>query len=210
MRIKYIKPLLVCVAILACLQPALSNAGTPSASPANSKPTYTRTFEQYVDKNGNIKVPKDYRTSFIFLGSFAVPGGDSLGGLKQLHQVYVDRDSVDYFKAHGEFPDGAILVKELQGTAAADLTTGHASFWDQNLGWFVMIKDTKGRYQKSGIWTDGWGWALIAQEAPTITTNKDTSTCISCHTPVKKTDWVHIWGYPLLDAHDKISTLNTQ
>ncbi len=210
MRVKHIKPLLACVAILACLQPALSIAGTPSASPANSKPTYTRTFEQYVDKNGNIKVPKDYRTSFIFLGSFAVPGGDSLGGLKQLHQVYVDRDSVDYFKTHGEFPDGAILVKELQGTAAADLTTGHASFWDQNLGWFVMIKDTKGRYQKSGIWTDGWGWALIAQEAPTITTNKDSSTCISCHTPVKKTDWVHIWGYPLLDAHDKISTLNTQ
>lgn len=210
MRIKHIKPLFACMAILACLQPALSIAGPSTTSPANSKPTYTRTFEQYVDKNGNIKVPKDYRTSFIFLGSFAVPGGDSLGGLKQLHQVYVDRDSIDYFKTHGEFPDGAILVKELQGTAAADLTTGHASFWDQNLGWFVMIKDTKGRYQKSGIWTDGWGWALIAQEAPTITTYKDSSTCISCHTPVKKTDWVHVWGYPLLDARDKISTLNTQ
>ncbi|WP_081503078.1 cytochrome P460 family protein, partial [Pseudomonas agarici] len=179
------------------------------AKPSNiHSTTYSQTYKNYVDKNGNIKVPKDYRTEFVFLGSFAVPGGDSLGGLKQLHQVYVDRDSIEYYRSHGDFPDGAMLIKELQGTTAADLTTGHASFWNQGEGWFVMIKDTKGRYKDSGIWTDGWGWALIAQEAPSVTTNKDTSTCIACHTPVKKTDWVHVWAYPLLNAHDKISTLN--
>ncbi|MGY2337753.1 cytochrome P460 family protein [Pseudomonas sp. SDO5532_S415] len=211
MSAKSFKTVFTCMTLVICLHPALSSAGSPSTTrPSNNSPSYARTFELYVDKNGNIKVPKDYRTSFIFLGSFAVPGGDSLGGLKQLHQVYVDRDSIEYYKSHGEFPDGAMLIKELQGAAAADLTTGHASFWDKNDGWFVMIKDTKARYQKSGIWTDGWGWALIAQDAPTVTTNKDTSTCISCHTPVKKTDWVHVWGYPLLEAHDKIKTLNTQ
>lgn len=188
--------------------PALSKADSSPPPTSGAPPTYSQTFKKYVDENGNIKVPKDYRTEFVFLGSFAVPGGDSLGGLKELHQVYVDRDSIDYYRAHGQFPDGAMLIKELQGTAAADLTTGHASFWAQGLGWFVMIKDTKGRYEKSGIWTDGWGWALIAESAPAVTTNKDTSTCIACHTPVKKTDWVHVWGYPLLDAREKISTLN--
>lgn len=210
MSAKNFKTVFACMTLVICLQPAISSAGSPSIHPGSNTPSYSRTFELYVDKTGNIRVPKDYRTSFIFLGSFAVPGGDSLGGLKQLHQVYIDRDSIEYYKSHGEFPDGAMLIKELQGATAADLTTGHASFWDKNDGWFVMIKDTKGRYQNSGIWTDGWGWALIAQDAPTITTNKDTSTCISCHTPVKKTDWVHVWGYPLLEAHDKISTLNTQ
>ncbi len=207
MNTRKIRAVCACMMLTTCLYTALSATGVQAAS---DKPTYSETFKLYVDQDGNIKVPQNYRTSFIFLGSFAVPGGDSLGGLKELHQVYVDRDSVEYYKSHGEFPDGAILVKELQETAAADLTTGHASFWNKNVGWFVMIKDNKGRYPKSGVWTDGWGWALIAQEAPAVTTNKDTGTCISCHTPVKKTDWVHVWGYPLLEARDKISTLNTK
>ncbi|MGY2181512.1 cytochrome P460 family protein [Pseudomonas agarici] len=203
-----IRVVTVLTALLVSTLPAISLAES-MAKPSNiHSTTYSQTYKNYVDKNGNIKVPKDYRTEFVFLGSFAVPGGDSLGGLKQLHQVYVDRDSIEYYRSHGDFPDGAMLIKELQGTTAADLTTGHASFWNQGEGWFVMIKDTKGRYKDSGIWTDGWGWALIAQEAPSVTTNKDTSTCIACHTPVKKTDWVHVWAYPLLNAHDKISTLN--
>lgn len=192
--------------LLASSLPSISVADTMATS--SPPPSYSLTYKNYVDNTGNIRVPKNYRTEFIFLGSFAVPGGDSLGGLEQLHQVYVDRDSIEYYRSHGDFPDGAMLIKELQGTAAADLTTGHASFWNQDLGWFVMIKDTKDRYPESDIWIDGWGWALIAQEAPSVTTNKDTSTCITCHTPVKKTDWVHVWAYPLLDAHDKISTLN--
>ncbi len=203
-----IKAVAVLTALLVSTLPAISLAESMS-KPSNTHPaTYSQTYKNYVDKDGNIKVPKNYRTEFVFLGSFAVPGGDALGGLKQLHQVYVDRDSIEYYRSHGDFPDGAMLIKELQGTKAADLTTGHASFWTQGEGWFVMIKDTKGRYKNSGIWTDGWGWALVAQEAPSVTTNKDTSTCIACHTPVKKTDWVHVWAYPLLNAQDKISTLN--
>lgn len=203
-----LKALTALMALLVSSLPPISLAAS-ATKPSNTQPTtYSQTYQNYVDKSGNIKIPKNYRTEFIFLGSFALPGGDSSGGLKQLHQVYVDRDSIEYYRAHGDFPDGAMLIKELQGTAAADLTTGHASFWDQGQGWFVMIKDTKARYPESGIWTDGWGWALIAQEAPSLTTNKDTSTCIGCHTPVKKTDWVHVWAYPLLDSRDKISTLN--
>lgn len=210
MSAKNFKALFACMSLVISLQPTISNAGSAPINPSSTTPSYSRTFELYVDKSGNIKVPRDYRTSFIFLGSFVVPSGDSPGGVKQLHQVYIDRDSIEYYKSHGEFPDGAMLIKELQSATAANLTTGHASFWDKNDGWFVMIKNTKERFQKNGIWTDGWGWALISQDAPTVTTNKDTSTCISCHTPVKKTDWLHVWGYPLLEAHDKISTLNTQ
>jgi hypothetical protein len=203
-----LKALVTLVALLISALPALSIAASTTTHPSTGNTTHSQTHKNYVDKNGNIKVPDDYRTQFIFIGSFAVPGGDSLGGLKEIHQVYIDRDSIEYYRSHGDFPDGAMLIKELQGTATADLTTGHASFWNQGLGWFVMIKDTKGRYPKSEIWTDGWGWAFIAQDAPSVTTNKNTSTCIACHTPVKKTDWVHVWGYPLLDAQDKISTLN--
>lgn len=203
-----LKALITFVALLVSFIPVLSKAASTTTLPSTGNPTYSQTYKNYVDKNGNIKVPEDYRTQFIFLGSFAVPGGDSMGGLKEIHQVYVDRDSIEYYRSHGDFPDGAMLIKELQGTATADLTTGHASFWNEGRGWFVMIKDTKGRYPESEIWTDGWGWALIAQEAPSVTTNKNTSTCITCHTPVKKTDWVHVWGYPLLDAQDKIQTLN--
>ena len=29
------------------------------------------------------------------------------------------------------------------------------------------------------------------------------SECIGCHLPVKRSDWVHVWAYPLLDAADR-------
>lgn len=172
-------------------------------------PSYDQTYQKYVDASGNIKVPTNYRTEFVFIGSFVVPSNSTPLEVKQLHQVYIDKDSISYYQNHGEFPDGAMLVKELQGVGSADLTTGHASFWKNGQGWFVMIKDNKKRHQENLAWGDGWGWALMDQDAPEVTTNEDKSTCISCHTPVKKTDWVHVWGYPLLNAADKISTLNS-
>lgn len=172
-------------------------------------PSYSQTYAQYVKPDGTITVPEDYRTRFTFLGTFSVAGGDQAGGQAQFHQVYIDPDSIEHYRRTQAFPDGAILVKELQKARALDITTGHASFWDENAGWFVMIKDTQGRFKDSGLWGDGWGWALFAagnRLKPTTTNYK--AECIACHTPVKKTDWVHVWAYPLLGAKERFEDFN--
>lgn len=180
-----------------------------SAGVLADSPSYSRTYEQYVKPDGTITVPENYRTQFTFLGTFSVAGGDEAGGQAQFHQVYIDPDSVSHYRRTQEFPDGAVLVKELQKVRALDMTTGHVSSWDDNAGWFVMIKDTQGRFQDSGLWGDGWGWALFDASDRTQPTTTDYKTeCIGCHTPVEKTDWVHVWAYPLLGAKERFEDFN--
>lgn len=189
---------------------ALACTVVPAAVLAES-PSYSQTYERYVGPDGSISVPQDYRTRFMFLGTFSVAGGDQAGGQAQFHQVYIDPDAAEHYRRSGEFPDGAILVKELQQTRALPMTTGHVSSWTGDAGWFVMIKDTQGRFAGSGLWGDGWGWALFDAADPAKPTTTDyRADCLGCHTPVKKTDWVHVWAYPLLDAQKRFEDFDPQ
>lgn len=193
---------------LIALSGAASLVAIPAGIPAEPL-SYAQTYEQYVRPDGTITVPEDYRTRFTFLGTFSVAGNDPAGGQAQFHQVYIDPDAVLHYRRTRAFPDGAILVKELQKTRALEMTTGHVSSWDGGAGWFVMIKDTEGRFKDSGLWGDGWGWALFdASDRTKPTTTDYKAECIACHTPVKKTDWVHVWAYPLLGAKDRFGDFN--
>ena len=116
-------------------------------------------FSKYVDKKGNISLPEDFRMTMIHLGSWFVPEGGASG----FHDVYTEASSAAYYRKTGKFPDGATLVKELRSAKTANHTTGaNVANASQNIKqWFVMIKDTKGRFSNNSNWGDGWGWALI-------------------------------------------------
>jgi hypothetical protein len=64
-----------------------------AAAPAHKNPSGTaepaasRKTESVMDANGNLQVPADYRTSYKFLGSWAVADGQGHGA-KHLHAVY--------------------------------------------------------------------------------------------------------------------------
>ncbi len=154
-------------------------------------------FSPYVDKSGNISLPKDFRNSMTHLGSWFVPEGDASG----FHDVYTGPNSVRIYRNTGKFPDGATLIKELRASNSGDYTTGkNVSYATSTIKqWFVMIKDTKGRFDNNPTWGDGCGWALIKANntKENVTTNYRTE-CIGCHMPAKKTDWVYIEGYPTL------------
>lgn len=156
-------------------------------------------FSPHVDKSGKISMPRDFRNNMVHLGSWFVPKGDASG----FHDVYTEAQTVKAFRKTGKFPDGATLVKELRHANTGDYTTspgvGYAN--GQVKIWFVMIKDSKGRFNGNKIWGDGWGWALFKPDAP----GKNTSTnykadCLACHMPAKDKDWVYTEGYPTLSA----------
>lgn len=47
--------------------------------------------------------------------------------------------------------------------------------------WFVMVKDTQGRFPGNPLWGDGWGWALFKAEDTAASATKDYSKeCIPC------------------------------
>ena len=156
-------------------------------------------FSPYVDEKGNISLPKDFRT-WYFLGTWGVATDEDDGvGSKGIHNVYTQPETVSAFRTTGKFPDGAVLVKELLKAKTDTMTTGEISYAIETEGWFIMIKDTDGRFKDNPLWGDGWGWALFNADKPTETVTEDFKTdCIPCHVPAKQDDWVYVRGYPAL------------
>ena len=156
-------------------------------------------FSPYVDDAGNISFPEGFRTSMVHLGSWFVPEGDASG----FHDVYTEKATVEAFRQTGEFPDGATLVKELRASNSGTYTTGPGVSYatDSLKQWFVMIKDTKGRFAANPLWGNGWGWALYKPDdrGQNVATNYKVD-CLGCHVPVKAKDWVYTEAYPTLSS----------
>src|SRR5260370_2109159 len=94
--------------------------------------------------------------------------------------------TAEYYRKTGKFADGTVLMKEVFDTAHAQLTTGDGYWASGTKVWFVMIKDTKGRYPGNPLWGDGWGWALFKSDAPDKQVATDfKKDCLGCHSPAK-------------------------
>jgi len=151
-----------------------------------------------VDANGNLHVPPAYRTTYEFLGSWAV-ATDQRQGPKEVHVVYASPGTIAEYRKNGRFSDGAVLVKEVFRAATQPMTTGTVSRADTLKGWFVMIKDRTGRYPANKLWGDGWGWSWFDAANPSKTTSTDYKiNCRVCHVPAQASDWVYVNGYPPL------------
>jgi hypothetical protein len=156
-------------------------------------------FSPYVDANGKISFPDGFRTSMVHLGSWFVPEGGASG----FHDVYTEKASVEAYRRTGKFPDGATLVKELRASNSGSFTTGQGvSYATSELKqWFVMIKDTEGRFTDNPLWGEGWGWALFKPDdsSKNVASNFKAD-CLGCHVPAKDRDWIYTEAYPTLLA----------
>lgn len=156
-------------------------------------------FSPWVDEGGAISLPGSFQTRMVHLGSWFVPDGAGSG----FHGVYTEPETVEAYRRTGRFPDGATLVKELRGSVAKDYTTGTdvSRSTGEIKQWFVMVKDSTGRFTGNPIWGNGWGWALYKPDDPSrnLATNFRRD-CLGCHVPAESTDWVFMEGYPLLTS----------
>ena len=155
-------------------------------------------FSPYVTKDGGISRPTNYRETFLHLGSWAVAKKPDQP-VFEMHNVYSRPEDIRAYRENGKFPDGAVLVKEITKVSSDKLTTGQSSWSTDDKVWFVMIKDSKGRFPGNDLWGDGWGWALFEAKEPARNVATDYKTdCKVCHVPAKKDDWVYIRGYSIL------------
>ncbi len=164
------------------------------------------TYGSLVDESGNISLPVDFRRNWAFLGTWSIAAADvetsgeaSGHGAAGLHNVYTQAESIDYFRTMGEFPDGAVIIKELLAATTDPMTTGTVSRGTKVEGWFVMVKDTQGRFKSNPLWGDGWGWALFQADRPdTPVTQNYKTECLGCHIPARNDDWIYVSGYQAL------------
>lgn len=183
------KPMKICAVMIAFMLTAFS---LPLAIADDD-------FSPYVDNEGEISFPEGFRTSMVHLGSWFVPEGDASG----FHDVYTEKATVDIYLKTGQFPDGATLVKELRAANAGNYSTGqNVSYATDGIKqWFVMIKDSKGRYSGNSLWGDGWGWALYKPNDKNKNVANDyKSDCLGCHLPAKANDLVYTEAYPTLNT----------
>jgi Cytochrome P460 len=153
-------------------------------------PSNAAKVEAVADAAGNLHVPEDYRTTYQWLGSWAV-AADQGPGLKELHVVYASPGTITAYRNDGRFPDGTVLVKEVFQAATEQMTTGTVSRVETLKGRFVMIKDSNGDRRGNKLWGDGWGWSWFNADNPSKTTSTDYKTdCRSCHVPAQASDWV--------------------
>ncbi len=170
----------------------------PEANELKNTKTPDADFSPYVDKEGKITLPKGYKQKWSHLGSWAVakkPGET----IHELHGVYTQPETIVAFNKTGKFPDGAVLVKEVRETNADRLTTGHSAWSTDMKIWFVMIKDSKERFKDNDHWGDGWGWAFFKPGNTTKTVSTDyKADCLGCHEPVRDSDLIYSYAYPVL------------
>jgi hypothetical protein len=164
-----------------------------------AEPQRTESFDGFalVDKAGNIRKPNDYRDHYQALGTYTVldPKGN------QMHFTSASPGAAEYYRKHGRFADGTVLVKEVFGTDHAQMTTGDAHWASETKIWFILIKDEKNRFPDNPLWGDGWGWALFKADAPDKQVAADYKRdCLACHLPAKSTDWIYVQGDPVLSS----------
>jgi len=166
-----------------------------------SHATAEESFSSNVDQHGTITLPNDFRKEMVHLGSWFVPEGGASG----FHDVYTEKASVEYYRKKGKFPDGATIVKELRASHTGTFTTGkNVSFASNELKqWFVMVKNSEGRFANHPLWGDGWGWALYKPDTKEEGKFKNVASdyktdCLGCHIPAKQNDWLYTEAYPSL------------
>jgi hypothetical protein len=182
--------------------------GFALAATANATPDVTSTFSEWVDDEGNISLPIEFRRTWTFLGTWSVAKDDvepsaeaSNHGAAGLHNVYTQPAAIEAYRKTGEFPDGTVIIKELLTASTGSMTTGTVSWGQKVEGWFIMVKDRHNRFPDHPLWGEGWGWVLVNADAPAtaVTTNYKTE-CLGCHIPARRADWIYIEGYPVLNS----------
>lgn len=136
---------------------------------------------------GELILPKGFH-EWVFLGSPLTPNALNGGkaGFPEYHNVYVHPEAFKAYRMSGEWPDGTILLKELQLTrpgSAADGSgveaSGRGYFPGALNGIDISVKDSK-RFKD----TDGWGFFNFGHHAPPYAKTaaaQDKEACAGCH-----------------------------
>ena len=174
------------VLLLALLMPAFSYA-LPQA----------QNLPDNVSNHGVISVPLNFRTDFVFIGSWFLALKES--DAKLVQHVYSRKEDVEAYQQAGVWPDGAMLIKEQLSVNTSDSEKLAENFAGPSKGLFVMVKDREQRFRDNPLWGDGWGWSFFSASDPVQTVTKDyQAECLGCHEPVRDSDLVFIKGYPIL------------
>lgn len=200
-------------ALSACGGPSASDSAdgaAPSSQVAVARdPSYPEIdIPPVFDKQNKLVQPKDFR-EMVFIGAPLTPNG--LNGGKapfpEFHNVYVQPAAFKAYRATGKWPEGTMMIKELQlvddpkgefPDGSRTMPSGRGYFPGPVNGLDVSVKDSK-RFAD----TNGWGYFNFMHAAPPYLAAaelKPAEECASCHIANADEDMVYVKLYkPILD-----------
>jgi len=150
----------------------------------------------------SLELPKDFRR-WVYLGAPLTPNGLNGGNsnFPEYHNVYVQPEAFQHYRDHGEWPEGTILLKELQltGGKAAEKdgshyeTSGRGYFPGPVNGVDASVKDSS-RFSES----KNWGYFNFGHHAPPYEANAmaaPIASCAGCHIANAHEDMVYMDMY---------------
>lgn len=156
--------------------------------------------------DGQLVLPTGYR-EWVFLGSPLTPNALNGGqaGFPEYHNVYIHPAAYAIYKQTGEFPEGTILLKELQLTQPGEEEDG-SRFEVSGRGFFpagfngidIAVKDSS-RFSDS----NNWGYFNFGHHAPPYAETAAAApveACAQCHIDNADSDMVFTRFYAILNA----------
>lgn len=155
---------------------------------------------------GELTQPRNFR-EWTFIGAPITPHGLNNGkaNFPEFHNVYTQPEAAKAYQATGKWPEGTMMVKELQlidGPAENPdgsrlEASGRGYFPGKAAGLDVAVKDSK-RFAKS----KGWGFFNFNHTPPPylpVVAERPVSECAGCHIANAHEDMVYVNLYkPLL------------
>lgn len=181
---------------------ALATVATSSSTAASATPDWGPKWTS----NGDLLLPTGYH-QWVFLGSPLTPhalNGDK-AAFPEYHNVYIQPQAYAIYRETGEFPEGTILLKELQLTmpgthedGSRNEVSGRGYFPAATNGIDISVKDSR-RFKD----TQNWGFFNFGHHAPPYAKTAaalPADACAGCHI-ANATDMVFKRFYaPILDA----------
>ena len=155
---------------------------------------------------GELELPTGYR-EWVYLGSPLTPNALNGGaaGFPEYHNVYMHPEVYKIYKETNEFPEGTILLKELQLTIKGDEedgsrteVSGRGYFPGAYNGIDIAVKDST-RFSES----QNWGYFNFGHHAPPYAQAAmaaPTEACAQCHIDNATKDMVFTKFYQILNT----------
>jgi hypothetical protein len=160
------------------------------------------------DPDGKLIQPKNFR-EMVFIGAPLTPHGlnDGKANFPEFHNVYIQPAAFKAYRATGKWPEGTMMIKELQlvddpkgefPDGSRYLPSGRGYFPGPVNGLDVSVKDSK-RFAA----TNNWGYFNFNHSAPpylAAAAAKSVEECAGCHIANADEDMVYVKLYkPILD-----------
>lgn len=162
---------------------------------------------EWTDKDELIR-PKNFRATWVFLGSPLTPNSlnDGKANFPEYHNVYVQPSAFQAYRETGKWPEGTMMLKELQlvddqkgdeDDGSRYEPSGRGFFPGPVNGIDIAVKDSS-KFKDS----KNWGYFNFGHHAPPykkVATVQPVAACAQCHIDNASEDMVYIKMYrPIL------------